>query len=153
MQDGPDLRLARQDQALQVSRNHRDIPSLMRIREGGHAGQPHEGRLKPVSAGGAVFDDQIGQFGAHLAEKALHAFQVLAQAFARGVGLVTAEADGFVIIHLDVTQAAVAQLANHFLAEIFDHPGVSEIPKSPPCGSNGKPIPVQEMGDVLFKAR
>ena len=62
-----------------------------------------------MPAGGAVLDDKIGNLFAQLAEEFLDAFEMLAQSLAGRLGSIDTEADGVVVIDLEVSEAVVAQ--------------------------------------------
>ena len=56
----PDLALFGADQPVQVGCDKRNDRTLMRIRKASLRNEFHHGRLKPVSAARAVFNDQFG---------------------------------------------------------------------------------------------
>ena len=86
-----------------------------------------------MTAGGTILDDEIGKFLAQFAEEFLDTLQMLSQPFAGRLGSIDSEADGFVVINLQVAESVVAKQMDHFFREVIEGARVAEIPETPAC--------------------
>ena len=118
LQHRPDLALGRQDHPVQHGGDNRNLHAFMGVREGCHIRHRHQGRLQPVSAGGAVLNGNSRDCLPQAAEEPQGSLHILPQALTQAVRIIAAHADAVVIVHLDVIKAAALQQADDPLFQV-----------------------------------
>ena len=101
----------------------------MRVRKRRHRTEREHRRFKPVAARGTVLDHKPRIHFAQPAEHAVGAEHLAAQPFARGIRVVAAEADGFVVVDLDIAEAVPLQHLHDLLLQDGFRLRVVQIPE------------------------
>ncbi len=83
---------------MEVGRDDRNLDQFVGVGEGRHGGAGEQRRLEAVAARGTVFNDEVREAFAQAVEETVGCEDLLAQTFAESVGMVGAEAEGFVVV-------------------------------------------------------
>ena len=148
MQHRPDLRLPGRQQAMERGRDDRDLGGLVSVRERRHRGASDERGLEPVSAGGAVLDDQSGQGGPEAVQEAVGAQHLAPQSLAGRLRMVATQPDRLVVVDLEVAEAALAQHVGHPRGQSSDHPGVGHVPEPAHAHRQRHAVPGEEVSGL-----
>ena len=125
----PDLVLACRNQAHDVCRNNRNFRRFVGIGERAHRAEVENRWFEPVPARSADLDDQPRELTTDFPEEFEDTFDVRAEAFARRFCAITTDADGVIVVHLQIADAIIANEVDDFLRQVAMHPRVAKIPE------------------------